>query len=161
MHLLDNFSVRFKFLAALVSTNIAAYFKLVCAETLTYSVPKHNLWVPKRKKFCAALKAFNCAFKSYFLAPFKKMPPPPLENGLDPPLFGYPVQLMCRTTLLGERSQLLPASFQNLYCRIRGTPVGSKDLCCLSSLRLNLGIELREGFLHLRLVLQQLDVTKA
>ena len=82
---MDNFSVRFKPLAASVSTNIVDYFKLVFAETETYSVPKHNLCVPKRKNFCAPLKAFNCAFKSYFLAPFKKMPPP-LENGLDPPL---------------------------------------------------------------------------
>ena len=49
---------------------------LFCAETETYSVPKHNLFVPKRKIFCAPLKAFNCAFKSYFLAPFKKMAPP-------------------------------------------------------------------------------------
>ena len=74
---MDNFSVRFKPLAASVSTNIVDYFKLVFAETETYSVPKHNLCVPKRKNFCAPLKAFNCAFKSYFLAPFKKMAPPP------------------------------------------------------------------------------------
>ena len=73
---MDNFSVRFKPLAASVSTNIVDYFKLVFAETETYSVPKHNLCVPKRKNFCAPLKAFNCAFKSYFLAPFKKMAPP-------------------------------------------------------------------------------------
>ena len=78
---MDNFSVRFKSLAASVSTNIVDYFKLVFAETETYSVPKHNLCVPKRKNFCAPLKAFNCAFKGYFLAPFKKMAPPPWKTG--------------------------------------------------------------------------------
>ena len=45
------FSVRFKSLAASVSTNIVAYFKLVCAEMETYSMLKHNPSVPKRKNF--------------------------------------------------------------------------------------------------------------
>ena len=75
--------------------------------------------------------------------------------------FGYPVQLRC----VGRRDLMSnPIFCQPVFKILTGklaTSVGSKDLCCLSSLKLHLRIEFIEGFLPLWLVLPQLDVTKA